>query len=59
MGRGGLNGVCLCRGRGLEREVQERGLEVHGVIVGNEKTHVMKELCTHLHVFKSWSSVKT
>ena len=33
------------------------GLEVHGLLVGKNVTEPMKELCTHLHVFKSWSAV--
>jgi len=41
----------------LGRAIDELGLEVHGVIVGNEITQVMDDLCTHLHVFKSWTAV--
>lgn len=33
------------------------GLEVHGLLVGSDVTLPMKDLCTHVHVFKSWSSV--
>lgn len=33
------------------------GLEVHGLLVGSNVTEPMKQLCTHLHVFKSWSAV--
>ena len=43
--------------RGLRAAVDELGLEVHGVIVGNTVTKVMEDLCTHLHVFKSWTAV--
>ncbi|PSC69825.1 von Willebrand type A [Micractinium conductrix] len=31
------------------------GLEVHGLLVGRSVTPPMEALCTHLHVFKSWS----
>ena len=33
------------------------GLEVHGLLVGRAVTPPMQALCTHLHVFKSWSVV--
>lgn len=33
------------------------GLEVHGLLVGRNVTPPMQKLCTHLHVFKSWSVV--
>lgn len=33
------------------------GLEVHGLLVGRNITPPMEALCTHLHVFKSWSVV--
>lgn len=45
------------RFRRLKRAIEDLGLEVHGVIVGNDTTQVMKDLCTHLHVFKSWTAV--
>jgi len=41
----------------LKEAVDDLGLEVHGVIVGNSVTKVMEDLCTHLHVFKSWTAV--
>lgn len=33
------------------------GLEVHGLIVAPQVTPAMDELCTHVHIFKSWSAV--
>jgi len=42
---------------GLHGAVNDLGLEVHGVIVGNDTTQVMRDLCTHIHVFKSWTAV--
>ena len=33
------------------------GLEVHGLLVSPQVSSAMKELCTHLHVFKSWTAV--
>lgn len=36
----------------------DTGLEVHGLLVGTSVTEPMKELCTHLHVFKSWQVVE-
>ena len=36
---------------------ERQGLEVHGLLVGRDVTPPMQELCTHLHVFKSWSAV--
>ena len=33
------------------------GLEVHGLLVGSTVTPPMQALCTHLHIFKSWSTV--
>lgn len=33
------------------------GLEVHGLLVGRSVTPPMEALCSHLHVFKSWSVV--
>jgi uncharacterized protein with von Willebrand factor type A (vWA) domain len=41
----------------LELATETMGLEVHGLLVGRNVTEPMKELCTHLHVFKSWSAV--
>jgi uncharacterized protein with von Willebrand factor type A (vWA) domain len=35
----------------------EMGLQVHGLLVGTQTTQAMKDLCTHLHTFKSWSVV--
>ena len=31
--------------------------QVHGLLVGDRVTPPMQALCTHLHVFKSWSAV--
>ena len=47
----------------LERLREERGLEVHGLLVGGgygegRSTEAVDELCTHVHVFQSWSAVK-
>lgn len=36
---------------------EQLGLEVHGLLVGRNVTPPMEALCTHLHVFKSWSVV--
>lgn len=33
------------------------GLEVHGLIVSSQVSDSMEKLCTHLHVFKSWTAV--
>jgi len=41
----------------LEVATETMGLEVHGLLVGRNTTEPMKQLCTHLHVFKSWSAV--
>lgn len=41
----------------LELATETMGLEVHGLLVGRNVTEPMKKLCTHLHVFKSWSAV--
>ncbi|KAL4527328.1 hypothetical protein Ndes2526B_g08972 [Nannochloris sp. 'desiccata'] len=41
----------------LELATETMGLEVHGLLVGRNVTEPMKQLCTHLHVFKSWSAV--
>lgn len=35
----------------------ELGLEVHGLLVSSQVSDSMQQLCTHLHVFKSWSAV--
>lgn len=43
--------------RRLHAAHEDLGLEVHGLLVGRNVTEPMKELCTHLHVFKSWSAV--
>lgn len=44
--------------RDLHRAVDELGLEVHGLLVGQQdSTPAMEDICTHLHVFKSWSAV--
>lgn len=36
---------------------QSLGLEVHGLLVGRNVTPAMEALCSHLHVFRSWSVV--
>ena len=41
----------------IEAFHEELGLEVHGLLVGSETTSAMQSLCTHLHMFKSWSAV--
>lgn len=33
------------------------GLEVHGLLVGRDVTPAMDALCSHVHLFKSWSAV--
>lgn len=33
------------------------GLEVHGLLVSSRASDAMQRLCTHLHMFKSWSAV--
>ena len=43
--------------RRLKMANEDLGLEVHGLLVGRNVTDPMKQLCTHLHVFKSWSAV--
>lgn len=37
---------------------EDLGLQVHGLLVGRNITEPMKQLCTNLHVFKSWSAVE-
>lgn len=40
------------------RAAQENlGLQIHGLLVGSRITDPMKELCTELHLFKSWTAV--
>jgi uncharacterized protein with von Willebrand factor type A (vWA) domain len=41
----------------LDAAKADLGLEVHGLLVGPRITAPMEELCSHLHVFKSWSAV--
>jgi uncharacterized protein with von Willebrand factor type A (vWA) domain len=42
----------------LTRAKQEDGLEVHGLLVGrSDTTPAMQAICSHLHVFQSWSAV--
>ena len=42
----------------LQHAVEDLGLEVHGLLVGQQdSTPAMQDICTHLHVFKSWSAV--
>lgn len=36
---------------------EDLGLEVHGLLVSSQVSESMQKLCTHLHVFKSWSKV--
>ncbi|KAF8063042.1 viaA [Scenedesmus sp. PABB004] len=36
---------------------EDLGLEVHGLLVSSQVSESMRALCTHLHVFKSWSAV--
>ena len=44
--------------RDLKKATEEKGLEVHGLMVGQQdSTPAMEQFCTHLHVFKSWSAV--
>lgn len=32
-------------------------LEVHGLMVSSTVSEAMQKLCTHIHVFKSWTAV--
>ncbi|KAK9819714.1 hypothetical protein WJX72_001579 [[Myrmecia] bisecta] len=42
----------------LARARADKGLEVHGLLVGrNDTSPVMESICSHLHVFKSWNEV--
>jgi uncharacterized protein with von Willebrand factor type A (vWA) domain len=42
---------------GLAKAHEDMGLEVHGLIVSSQVSESMQKLCTHLHVFKSWTVV--
>lgn len=42
---------------GLKAMREEHGLEIHGLLVGSRVTSAMEELCSHLHIFQSWSTV--
>ena len=43
----------------LAKARSELDLEVHGLLVGSSHAKAaMKELVTHLHIFKSWDAVK-
>lgn len=42
----------------VRRCKDDLGLEVHGLLVGNDVTPAMEDLCSHLHVFKSWGVVR-
>lgn len=41
----------------LAKANEDLGLEVHGLLVSSQVSESMQKLCTHLHVFKSWSKV--
>ena len=42
----------------LDRFKRDEGLEVHGLLVGRaDSSPAMEAICTHLHVFQSWSAV--
>ena len=41
----------------LAEASEELGLEVHGLLVSSQASEAMQKLCTHLHLFKSWSVV--
>lgn len=36
---------------------EDRGVELHGLLVSSQINDVMKNICTKLHVFKSWKAV--
>jgi hypothetical protein len=36
---------------------EDMGLEVHGLLVSSRASDAMQRLCTHLHLFKSWTAV--
>jgi uncharacterized protein with von Willebrand factor type A (vWA) domain len=40
----------------IKQANEDLGLEVHGLLVSSEISEPMKKLCTHLHVFKSWTA---
>ncbi|KAK9838520.1 hypothetical protein WJX81_004867 [Elliptochloris bilobata] len=44
----------------LARARAELGLQVHGLLVGkdDEASEAMRVICSHLHVFRSWSAVE-
>ena len=42
----------------LDERKSERGLKVHGLVVGEQgNPEVIESLCTHTHNFRSWSAV--
>lgn len=41
----------------LKEGQEELGLEVHGLVVSSKVSEAMQKLCTHLHVFRSWTVV--
>lgn len=36
---------------------EEKGVELHGLLVASQVNDVMQSICTKLHVFKSWKAV--
>lgn len=42
----------------LKGAIQDLGLEVHGLMVSSQASRVMDEICTHIHVFKAWDTVR-
>ena len=41
----------------LSAAQEDMGLEVHGLLVSSRASEAMQRLCTHLHMFKSWTAV--
>lgn len=41
----------------LARAQEDLGLEIHGLLVSSRASDPMQRLCTHLHMFKSWTAV--
>lgn len=40
----------------IDQAQRDLGLEVYGLLVGNRDSQAMEAICSHLHVFQSWSA---
>ena len=42
----------------LDKAIEEQGLRLHALLVGNRTSKAIEQLCTDVHLFKDWKQAE-